>query len=294
MRASQHRIVLAGAGMFFLLINTLGCLSQSIPRSPSPFSSLQKEERIPAGVKLGDYSLANVAKGDLHRQLTLLSPKFYQQPKNAHKQAESLTIVAEHPGKELDIEQTQQRILRAKTGETVEPAFKTIQPLITTHDLETSAPVNAKQIGHFSTPILDTQPDRVENIKVTAQLLNNTVIEPGQEFSFNRIVGIPTQAKGFKLGTVFGDGGELKQELGGGMCQISSTLYNVALDHGMEIVERHPHSKPVSYIAPGRDATIYDDKDLRFRNTSAQPILIKSWVSGGTAHVAFYQPASFH
>jgi vancomycin resistance protein YoaR len=293
MRASQHRIALAGAGMFFLLINTLGCLSQSIPQSPSPFSASQTDDRISAGVKLGDYSLTGVAKGDLYRQLVLLSPKFYQPPDNAHKQAETLKIVAEHPGKELDIEQTQQRILRAKNGETVEPALKTIQPLITTHDLEMAVPLNAKQIGHFTTPILDTKPDRVENIKVTAQLLNNTVIEPGQEFSFNRIVGIPTQAKGFKLGTVFGDGGELKQELGGGMCQISSTLYNVALDHGMEIMERHAHSRPVPYVAPGRDATIYDDKDLRFRNTTAQPILIKSWVSGGTAHVAFYQPTRF-
>lgn len=292
MRASQHRIALVGAGMFFLLINTLGCLQQSMPHSPNhpSASSSQGADKIPAGVKLSSYSLAEVTKGELHQKLVFLSPHFYQQPQNAHKHAENLTIVTERPGRELDVDKTQQRVLQAKKGETVEPVFRTIQPFITTRDLQMAAPLNAKRIGYFSTPILDKKPDRVENIKVTANLLNNTVVEPGQEFSFNRIVGMPTQEKGFKLGTVFGDGGELKQELGGGMCQVSSTLYNVALDDGMEIVERHAHSQPVPYVAPGRDATIYDDKDLRFRNTSAQPILIKSWVSNGTAHVAFYQP----
>lgn len=265
MRASQHRIALAGAGMFFLLINTLGCLQQSMSHTPNhpSVSSYQAADKIPAGVKLGDHLLAGMAKNDLHRQLTLLASAYYQKPQNAHKQAESLTIVSERPGRELDIEKTLQRVLQAKKGGTVEPVFKTIPPFITTRDLQMAAPLNAKRISYFSTPILDKKPDRVETIRVTASLLNNTVVEPGEEFSFNRTVGMPAQAKGFKPGAVYGDEGELKQELAGGMCQISSTLYNVALDRGMEILERHAHSKPVPYVAPGLDATIYDDKDLR-------------------------------
>jgi vancomycin resistance protein YoaR len=115
-------------------------------------------------------------------------------------------------------------------------------------------------------------------------------VEPGQEFSFNKTVGMPTEAKGYKKGTVYGDGGVLTEELGGGMCQVSSTLYNVALDTKMEITERHPHSKPVPYVNNGRDATIYDDKDFRFRNTTDKPILIKSWASNGNAYVSFYAP----
>lgn len=299
MRASQHRIALLGAGMFFLLSATIGCLQQSISQ-PSPGwhsssrmggqSLLSTTDHIPAGVRLGEYSLAGVRKQELTAHLTAISSQLNAKPRNAHKQQASLNLIPEHPGRQLDIEKTQERILRAKPGEAVEPAWKILQPSVTVHDLSSAAPMNAKQIRQFSTPIIDTKPDRVENIRVTARLLNNTVVEPGEIFSFNKTVGMPTEAKGFKKGTVFGDGGMLTQELGGGMCQVSSTLYNAALDSGMEIIERHPHSKPVAYITNGRDATIYDDKDLRFRNTTGKPVIIKSWISNGRTHVTFYEP----
>ncbi|MFC4768573.1 VanW family protein [Effusibacillus consociatus] len=292
MRASQNRIVLLGAGMFLLLSPTIGCLQQSSPEPPSGsrFSSY-RADRIPVGVQLGDHSLGGVPKGELSSHLQRLAPQFKEKPQNAHKQAQSFNLVPERPGRELDVEKTEQRILQAKPGERVEPIWKTVPPAVTAADLHPAAPVNAKRIAQFSTPILDTKPDRVENIRVTARLLNNSVVEPGQEFSFNKIVGMPTESKGFKKGTVFGDDGELKQELGGGMCQVSSTLYNVALDSHMQITERHPHSKPVPYVGVGRDATIYDDKDLRFRNTLDKPLIIKSWVSNGRIYVVFYQPS---
>ncbi|WP_018131700.1 VanW family protein [Effusibacillus pohliae] len=292
MRASQHRTAMLGAAVFLLLSGTIGCLQQAArdPFRPGAHGSISGTEQIPTGVHLGEYSLEGIPHRDLPSHLARLAPHFYEKPQNAHKQEQSLQLIPERPGRELDIEQTKQRILHAKPGERVEPVWKTVQPTVTIADLRPAAPVDFRQLGQFSTPILDTKPDRVENIRVTTQLVNNTVVEPGQEFSFNKIVGMPTKAKGFRPGTVFGDGGQLKQELGGGMCQVSSTLYNVALETGMEILERHPHSKPVPYIAPGRDATIYDDKDLRFRNPLAKPVIIKSWVANGRTYVAFYLP----
>ncbi|GAX91582.1 VanW family protein [Effusibacillus lacus] len=290
MSASQHRMVLLGAGMFLLLSSTLGCLHQSLTSAPPVKQKAASDrELIPQGVRLGEFPLDHVAKKDLSAHLAALAPSLYEKPQNARKQEASLQLVSERPGRELDIEKTRDRILQAKQGDRVNPVWKLVQPAVTLADLQPAAPINARQIGQFFTPILDTKPDRMENLRVTAKYLNNTVVEPGQEFSFNRIVGMPTEAKGYKKGTVYGDGGKLTQELGGGMCQISSTLYNVALDTHMEIIERHPHSKPVPYVAQGRDATVYDDKDLRFRNTLSKPIIIKSWVSNGRACVAFYE-----
>lgn len=292
MRASQKRMALLGAGIFLISNATIACLQQSYSdRSASGAKSPQTaaSERVAPGVRLGDYPFGGAAAAELSSRLSGLAPHFFEQPQNARKEPESLNLIPERPGRELDIEHTKQKLLQAKTGERVDPVLKTVQPQVTIAELQTAAPATARLIGQFSTPILDRTPDRVENIRVTASLLNNAVVEPGQEFSFNKIVGMPTEAKGFKPGTVFGEGGELRQELGGGMCQISSTLYNVALNTGLEITERHPHSKPVAYVEQGRDATIYDDKDFRFRNTLANPMIIKSWVGNGRVHVAFYE-----
>jgi vancomycin resistance protein YoaR len=65
------------------------------------------------------------------------------------------------------------------------------------------------------------------------------------------------------------------------MCQVSSTLYNAVLDAGLPVVERHPHSQPVSYVPPGRDATTYTDKDLRFVNSRREPLVVRAQVAGG-------------
>jgi vancomycin resistance protein YoaR len=119
----------------------------------------------------------------------------------------------------------------------------------------------------------------MENIRLTAALLNNAAIAPGDEFSFNRRTGEPTRERGFRPAVVFVDGREEK-ELGGGMCQVSSTLYNAVLAAGLRVVERHPHSRPVSYVPPGLDATTYTDKDLRFVNTTRRPLILRALVAG--------------
>lgn len=143
-------------------------------------------------------------------------------------------------------------------------------------------------LGSYTTTYTTNDVARERNMLVTAACLNFRCIPPKTEFSFNRAVGAVTAAKGFVPAPVIEDDGSLKYELGGGMCQVSSTLYNAVLTAGLPVLERHPHSRPVSYVPPGRDATVYDDKDFRFLNDRGYPLLLRLWIGDGQLTVAIY------
>lgn len=101
----------------------------------------------------------------------------------------------------------------------------------------------------FSTPIQDKSEGRQNNIRLTCSTLNGTTVNAGETFSFCDTVGPATTDKGYQEAKIFGKNGEVKMGLGGGNCQVSSTLYNAVLqDSNFEIVERHPHAKRVYYV----------------------------------------------
>ena len=115
---------------------------------------------------------------------------------------------------------------------------------------------------------------RLNNIKVAMSFINGTCVAPGETFSFNDTVGERTTARGFKLATAYSSG-EVTEEVGGGICQVSTTLFNAAVKADMEIVERHNHSLTVSYVDKGKDATVdWGNQDFRFKNTSSDNIYI--------------------
>lgn len=139
----------------------------------------------------------------------------------------------------------------------------------------TSKPENPKEISSFTTIIYDKEENRVNNIKIAAEELDGTVIEPGEVFSFNETVGKRSKEKGYEEASIFVDG-EKSKGVGGGVCQVSTTLYNAALKADLEIIERHRHSRKVSYVEEGKDAAVvYNSKDLRFKNTRDYPIEIR-------------------
>lgn len=125
-------------------------------------------------------------------------------------------------------------------------------------------------LSSFSTKILSNGSSRVNNIKITCNSLNGHVIKSGETFSFNGIVGKSTTDKGYKEADVIING-KKEKGLGGGNCQVSSTIYNAALSaNGATIVERHPHGKPVSYVEKDHDAAIsYGSMDLKFKNDTS-------------------------
>ena len=120
---------------------------------------------------------------------------------------------------------------------------------------------------------------RLTNVKLATQAINGTVLEPGEEFSFNEVVGQRTAARGYQMAPAF-SGGEVTEELGGGICQVSTTLFNAAVKSNLEITERHPHSMPVSYVDKGKDATVnWGSQDLKFVNNTDTTIYVMAVVS---------------
>lgn len=134
-----------------------------------------------------------------------------------------------------------------------------------------------KEISSFTTNIHNKDEERQNNISITISSLNDTIVDAGQTFSFCDTVGKATSAKGYEEADVYSNG-ELVQALGGGNCQVSTTLYNAVLTVSeFEVVERHEHSGYVPYIEEGKDAAVaYGTHDFKFTNNLGNSIKIKA------------------
>ena len=147
---------------------------------------------------------------------------------------------------------------------------------------------NSEQLGTFSTSFKPGEEGRDTNIKLACDSINQKVVQPGEEFSFNKTVGPTTEKNGYKLAMIYVNG-KKDQGFGGGVCQVSTTLYNAADAAGMTIVERHDHSLPVTYVEAGKEAaTSYGVKDFRFINELSYPVQIESHVVDGKITVSIY------
>ncbi len=132
-------------------------------------------------------------------------------------------------------------------------------------------------------------PPRTNNLRIACKAINGTVVYPGETFSFNRTVGQRTASKGYKPAPIFNGPNEVLQGVGGGVCQVASTMFNTALYANVQIVERHQHSQRVHYGTLGRDAAIYwTSEDFKWRNNTDYPIKIKMWCENGRIHCDFY------
>lgn len=130
-------------------------------------------------------------------------------------------------------------------------------------------------------------PNRTTNLKLASAKINGTVIYPGETFSFNRVVGERTAAKGYKPAPIFAGSGT-QDGVGGGICQVASTMFNTALLSNVQIVERHQHSQRVGYVPLGRDAAIYwGSQDFKWKNNTAYPIKISVTVQDGVITCKF-------
>jgi len=147
---------------------------------------------------------------------------------------------------------------------------------------EKEATQKQQSLSKFTTKFNSNAKSRTHNMKLSSVAIDNYILKPGDVFSFNKVVGYAGPQQGYQKAVIFVDGKE-EQAYGGGICQVSSTLYNAAMQAGLEIVERHPHSKPVGYVEKGKDAaTSYNGVDLKFKNIHPYPITINSYISDGT------------
>ena len=145
----------------------------------------------------------------------------------------------------------------------------------TNTNIESTVPKKETEIATFSTKIHNKDPKRQNNISITCNNLSSTEIKSGETFSFCEIVGKATTEKGYQEADIFVNG-EKKQGLGGGNCQVSTTLYNAVLQvPELEVLERHQHSAHVPYIKDGQDAAVsYGAYDFKFKNNTANTIKI--------------------
>ncbi|MCX8074437.1 MAG: VanW family protein [Clostridia bacterium] len=141
-----------------------------------------------------------------------------------------------------------------------------IPPVTTTQETE---------IATYTTTIYDKDANRVHNISLAISKLNNTIIKSNQEFSFNGLIGAMDASNGYKEAIGFDSNGNKIKMYGGGICQISSTLYNTALMTNLQVTERHPHSRRVYYVPVDKDATVfYGHRDLKFINNSGSDLKV--------------------
>ena len=148
-------------------------------------------------------------------------------------------------------------------------------------DMQPETKITETKIGSFYTPILDTDENRVNNLILCAKVIDGVEVGGGELFSFNNTVGARTEEKGYEEARIL-IGDEKGYAVGGGVCQISSTLYNAARLAGMEILERHNHKNEVHYVEIGNDAAVsYGELDFVFRNISESPVRLAMRVENG-------------
>lgn len=140
---------------------------------------------------------------------------------------------------------------------------------------ESSTPATEAEVASYSTVIKDKSSGRLTNIQITCSTLNGTVLEPGSTFSFCQTVGKPTAERGYQEASVIINH-KTEKGIGGGNCQVSSTLYNAVLAvPGLKVTERHEHGKDVTYVPDGKDAAVsYGSLDLKFRNETGSKLRI--------------------
>lgn len=152
---------------------------------------------------------------------------------------------------------------------------------------EASAREKYETLATFTTKTTSNS-KRNTNIKLSAQAINGKILQPGEEFSFNEVVGQRTEAKGYKGAAAYNNG-EVVEEIGGGVCQVSSTLYNVVVRAGLETTVRRSHTFEPSYVTPGCDATVsWNGPDYKFVNNSSAAIGIRASYANQTVTISIY------
>lgn len=151
---------------------------------------------------------------------------------------------------------------------------------ISTSSDKSSDKNDTETIAKFSTKLPNDTKERYSNIKLACKTLDGTIVKSGDTFSLWNTLGCPTKEKGYKKAKAFTSDGEIKQSYGGGICQVSTTIYNALLKiDEIKITERHEHSRDVVYIKDGKDAAVsYKSADLKFKNNADYDIKLKASV----------------
>lgn len=203
---------------------------------------------------------------------------------DAYYDEDTHTLVEEINGYGFDLPYFTQQIAMAEPGTSFTIQMEDLIPEVTLEKLKET--YFSYTLAKYDSPHTAI-PARTTNLELACKAINGTVLNPGEEFSFNGIVGERTKAKGYMAATVYLDGGKSEAQEGGGVCQVSSTIYECVLLANLQVTDRAPHMFEVTYVPRGQDATVYwGQQDFKFKNNTEYPIRIDASVSGGSVHIA--------
>ena len=236
--------------------------------------------------EIGDIEIPVEQKQAAVLNLEKVHEEVYRAPKDAYYTTDPYVVYPHVDGIDfsISIEEAANGYNSSEGSYTI--PLKVLSPNVTTNEIGTEAFPDL--LGTFSTNFATSNYNRSTNIRLAAAKINGTVVMPGETFSYNQTVGQRTAAAGFKSAAVY-SGGEVTTGIGGGICQVSSTLYNSVLLANLDIVERSNHGFNPGYVPAGRDATVsWGGPDFKFKNNRNYPVRVVCTVNGGTILVQIF------
>ncbi len=212
--------------------------------------------------------------------------EIYKAPQDAYVSSNPTTVHTHVNGVDFNISIEEAKKLLEEDKEEYKIPLKITVPKIKVENLGEKAFPDL--LATYTTRYDPTNKNRSNNLIIAAGKINGTILMPGEIFSYNKVVGARTIAAGYKEAGAYA-GGKVVKDVGGGICQISSTIYNTALLANLEIVDRSNHQFLTSYVPVSRDATVsWGGLDFKFKNTRTYPIKIVASAKNGLAKVSFY------
>ncbi|WP_226668252.1 VanW family protein [Metabacillus litoralis] len=243
-------------------------------------------------VNRSDFQLHPIANYLIDKQKLIelteyVNSKVYKAPIDAYLNEQN-QLISEEKGSKLNQEKFKMKFYQSffsNGSVTINIPIQTLYPRV---DSELLSSIKTKQISYYITYFNSRNKQRSQNIQLASEAINNHVVFPGEIFSFNSVVGNRTVEKGYLPAPIIVKG-ELSEGVGGGICQVSSTLFNAVDRAGVKIIERYSHSRQVPYVPPNRDATVsWYGPDFTFKNQHNQPLLIRSKVIGGRLVITIF------
>ena len=218
--------------------------------------------------------------------LQKIHDEIYKEAKDAYYTKDPFVVYPHVEGVDFGISMEEaQNLLNNEEAQIIIPLKKSM-PNVTTNEIGTEAFPDL--LASYSTTFATSNKNRTTNIKLASNKINGVVLMPGEQFSFNEVVGKRTAAAGYKTAAVY-VAGKVENGIGGGICQVSSTLYNTALRANLEIVKRSNHRFATGYVPLSTDATVsWGGPEFIFKNSRKYPIKITSTVNGGKITVNIY------
>lgn len=241
-------------------------------------------ERLKLNKQGEDITLEIIDSNPQEIDIDKIYNEVHKEAQDAYYTKEPFQVYPHVEGVDFDLESAREMLKEDKEEYVID--LKITIPEITTNKIGNEA--FPDMLSTFSTKYDATNIPRTTNLKLAMNKLNGVVVAPGETFSYNKTLGKRTAEAGYKEAGGYA-GGKVVQTLAGGICQISSTLYDAAIYANLEIVERHNHMFLAGYVGAGKDATVvYGAYDLKFKNTRNYPIMIKTSIGSGVAKIDIF------